>query len=262
MSADWEAPGAETSQRFVPQPGDEREATHAPAHLEVLTRGSFESCEQIRWGSNYTFWVALRHGADQLLAVYKPRQGERPLWDFPQGTLYLREYAAYVTSQALGWPFVPLTIVREGPYGIGSLQLFVEAEPFPSIKALETLEDLDLTRIAVFDQLTNNADRKGGHVLRDAAGKLWAIDHGLCFGTIARVRTVLQQYCGQPVPSVVLDELRAFLDADGLERLCHSLDAVIAVDEYEAFSRRLERLLEDGVFPRLDYYRSVPWPPF
>lgn len=230
---------------------------------EVLTGGTFQSCEQVLWGSNYTFCATLRLGDRDLRAVYKPRRGERPLWDFPDGTLFLREYAAYLTSQALGWPFIPLTVVRDGPYGVGSVQLFIEADPLPSIRELQALETVDLARIAAFDQLTNNADRKAGHVLRDAAGKLWGIDHGLCFSTMARVRTVLQHYGGQSVPPEVLEELRAFRD-DG-HRLAHlgaGLAEAIAPDEFEAFQRRVDGLVETGIYPRLDHYRSVPWPPF
>jgi uncharacterized repeat protein (TIGR03843 family) len=231
--------------------------------VDVLQRGTVEACQHLPWGSNYTFLATLCLDGSQVQAIYKPRQGEQPLWDFPEGTLYLREHAAYVTSQALGWPFIPPTAVREGPYGIGSVQLFLNAGPLSSIRELQALEDLDLARIAAFDQLTNNADRKGGHVLRDQVGKLWGIDHGLCFGTLARVRTVLQHFCGQPVPVAVLDELRVLrADQTRLGRLETALQGVIAPDEFAAFVERLDALVSAGAYPRLDHYRSVPWPPF
>src|SRR2546427_9054282 len=176
----------------------------------ALIEGTLTGCEPIPRGSNYSFFVTLENDPQQLGGVYKPRQGERPLWDFPSGTLYLREYAAYLAGEALGWSFVPPTVVRDGPYGVGSVQLLVEAQPFSSIEDLQTIEELDLARIAAFDIVTNNADRKGGHILKDQAGKLWGIDHGLCFNVVPKIRTVLLHYGGQPVPPPVLEELRAF----------------------------------------------------
>src|SRR5207237_8756192 len=121
----------------------------------LLRDGAVESLEQIPWGSNYTFCAELKLGEDSTLAVYKPQRGERPLWDFPPGTLYLRERAAFEASEALGWSFVPPTVVREGPYGVGSVQLMVEARAFSSIEALQAVEELDLARIAAFDIVTN-----------------------------------------------------------------------------------------------------------
>ena len=230
---------------------------------QLLRQGEVESLEQIPWGSNHTFRVELRLGDARTRAIYKPRQGERPLRDFPYGTLYLREHAAFVVSQALGWPFVPPTLVRDGPLGVGSMQLFVEGEPLLSMKAVQEAPADDLAKIAAFDIITNNADRKGGHVLRDSGGKLWAIDHGLCFNVDPKIRTVLQHYCGEPVPSVVLDQLIAFHD-DGarVETLRCALDGVISPEEFEVLMRRLDGLVAEGRYPRLDYYQSVPWPPW
>lgn len=231
--------------------------------LRILAEGEIESCEPIPRGSNYTFSVGVRLGDSRATAVYKPRRGERPLWDFPAGTLYLREYAAFVTSQALGWPFIPATVLREGPFGVGSVQLFVDAEPLPSIRALQDLYGPDLARVAAFDIVANNADRKGGHVLRDAGGKLWGIDHGLCFNVVPKVRTVLLHYCGQEVPAAVLDELKAFReDLDRARQWEEGLKGVIAREEIEAFWGRLDWVLQRRVYPALDPYHSVPWPPF
>ncbi|MSQ23919.1 MAG: SCO1664 family protein [Chloroflexi bacterium] len=227
----------------------------------LLTEGTVESLQQIPWGSNYTFCAALRREDAGALAIYKPMRGERPLWDFPSGTLYLRERAAYLTSQALGWSFVPLTVVRDGPHGVGSMQLYVEAEPLPSFQELGALADLDLARIAAFDLITNNADRKGGHILRDGQGKLWGIDHGLCFNVEPKVRTVLQHFCGGTVPTEVREELRAFeADPQRVASLAHLLDGVIAAEEFAVFLGRVRTLASSGVYPRLDHYRSVPWP--
>lgn len=229
----------------------------------LLVEGDIEACQQIPWGSNYTFCATLRLGAAQIMAVYKPQRGERPLWDFPAGTLYLREYAAYLASQLMGWPFVPMTVVRDGPHGVGSMQLYVDAAPLRSMRELEECQDQNLSRIAAFDIITNNADRKGGHVLRDDAGKLWAIDHGLCFNRDPKVRTVLQRFCGDPVPAAVLAELRAFSGDVARRKLARDwLGPVLAHEEMDAFERRVERLAAEGEYPRLDHYRSVPWPPF
>lgn len=230
---------------------------------KILLEGDVTAMEQIPWGSNYTFAVSLTLNDRQTRAVYKPQAGERPLWDFPPGTLYLREYAAYLASQILGWPFVPLTVIRAGPHGVGSMQYLVEAEPLSSIREMQACQDVDLARIAAFDMITNNADRKGGHVLRDAGGKLWGIDHGLCFNVDPKVRTVLQQFCGEPIPPDVLTELRAFAaDSARRQQARGLLGDVLAPDEIGLFERRAERLAEQGRYPRLDHYRSVPWPPF
>ena len=238
--------------------------TAPPSNVQkLLLEGAIHACEQIPWGSNYTFCATLKLAELQALAVYKPQRGERPLWDFPQGTLYLREYAAYVASQLLGWSFIPMTVVREGPHGVGSMQIYVEAEPLGSIRELDECVDLDLARIAAFDLITNNADRKGGHVLRDANEKLWGIDHGLCFNVDPKVRTVLQRFCGEPLPVAVLGELEAFAREPARnQRARDLLGELLAPEEVEAFERRLERLVAEGAYPRLDHYRSVPWPPF
>jgi uncharacterized repeat protein (TIGR03843 family) len=230
---------------------------------ELLKHGEITRCEHIPWGSNYTFCASLQFNGREARGVYKPRRGERPLWDFPDGTLYRREYAAFLTSQALGWPFIPPTVIRAGPYGVGSMQLFVESEPPRSMRELQDANDLNLARIAAFDFITNNADRKAGHVLRAADGKLWGIDHGLCFNAEPKVRTVLLHFCGQPVPRAIMAELGALVaDRARLDNLTAVLRALIACDEVDIFLQRLEWMLQRGVFPSLSPYRNVPWPPF
>jgi len=231
-------------------------------HL-LLKHGEIQRCEDLGWGSNYTFCLELRYGAQTGRAVYKPRRGERPLWDFPDGSLYRREYGAFLVSQALRWPFIPPTVLREGPHGVGSVQLHVESEPPRSMRELRESRDLDLARVAAFDFITNNADRKAGHLLRDQDGKLWSIDHGLCFNVVPKVRTVLLHYCGQQVPAQVLSELECFRsDRQLLEGLSAILRPLIEQEEIDAFLRRLDWMLERNVYPALDPYRSVPWPPF
>jgi len=229
----------------------------------LLKHGEITECEQIPWGSNYTFCVAIRSGGLESRACYKPRRGERPLWDFPNGTLYRRECAAYVASQGLGWPFIPPTLIRHGPYGIGSAQFWVESEPPSSFKELLDPADDQLARIAAFDIVSNNADRKAGHILRSADGKLWGIDQGLCFNVDPKVRTVLQHFCGQPVPERMLGELRAFRsDTSRVDSLVEALCPLLEEEEIGVFLQRIDWVLERGLFPNLSGYRSVPWPPF
>lgn len=233
-----------------------------PEVHRLLRHGEITRCELVPWGSNYTYCVELRIDGQQGLGIYKPRRGERPLWDFPEGTLYCREYAAFLAAEALGWTFVPPTVIRSGPHGMGSMQLFVESEPPRSLSELQS-DDLELARIAAFDFVANNADRKAGHILRDAQGKLWGIDQGLCFNLPPKVRTVLLHLYGQPVPESVLAEMAAFwLNRAHVERVSAALRGVIDCDEVEAFFHRIEWLLERGVYPSLNPYRSVPWPPF
>jgi uncharacterized repeat protein (TIGR03843 family) len=230
---------------------------------ELLTHGEITSCEHIPWGSNYTFCVALEIEGQSTLGVYKPRRGERPLWDFPDGTLYCREYAAFVVSQAVGWPFIPPTVIRDGPHGIGTVQLYVESEPPGSMRELQRPDDLDLARIAAFDIFTNNADRKAGHLLRDRSGAIWGIDHGLCFNVPPKVRTVLLHFCGEPLPQAVRDELSAFRsDAARVEGLTTILESVLDPEEVVLLFTRIDRMIESGEYPTLGGYRNVPWPPF
>jgi uncharacterized repeat protein (TIGR03843 family) len=254
---DWFAAGPGESPAALWHP------TMPPETHELLRDGEITGIELIPWGSNYTFCATIRAGERECLGVYKPRRGERPLWDFPSGTLYRREYAAYLVSQAIGWPFIPLTIIRDGPHGIGSMQHFVEAEPPRSIREIQDAADLSLARIAAFDFITNNADRKAGHILRDRDGKLWGIDQGLCFNVDPKVRTVLIHYCGQPVPAPVLRELETFrTDARRLDGLLHVLRHGLDADEVDVFVRRVDHILQRGTFPTISGRRGVPWPPF
>lgn len=238
---------------------------HVSADIHsILKHGAITACEYVPWGSNYTFCVDLQLEGRACRGIYKPRRGERPLWDFPDGTLYRREYAAFVTSQALRWPFVPPTVIRQGPHGIGSMQLFVDSEPPGSMRDLLSIdEDLSLARIAAFDIVANNADRKAGHVLRDADGELWAIDHGLCFNVPPKVRTVLLHFCESPVPEPILTDLASFrADPFRVDGWSATLTGVLTHEEMDIFLRRTEWVIKHRIYPSLDRYSSVPWPPF
>jgi len=209
------------------------------------------------WSSNATFLVKVGLDGDECAAIYKPHQGERPLWDFPDG-LYAREVAAYSVSTALGWGVVPETILRDDlPHGRGSLQRFVDADfaqHYFTLVEDEAWHD-ELRRMAVFDLLINNADRKSGHCLV-AEGRLWGIDHGLCFHVQPKLRTVIWDFGGTPIP----EDLKA--DA---ARLAGSLPAdlcdLLSASELEVLARRSEVVSQIDMFPNPDPdERPYPWP--
>ncbi|MFQ5923733.1 MAG: hypothetical protein ACE5M4_12905, partial [Anaerolineales bacterium] len=161
-------------------------------------------------GSNYTYLVDVSTANGPLSAVYKPFDGEQPLWDFPSNTLALREVAAFKTSEALGWDLVPLTVLREdGPAGGGSLQLFLDMEPKRSYFTFSEGEKQLLRPAAVFDVLINNADRKAGHVILMPEGRVQLIDHGICFHEDHKLRTVIWDFAGEAIPSALLGDLQA-----------------------------------------------------
>lgn len=232
--------------------------------LEALSRGELSVEASMPYSSNYTLLTRVQHEELELLAIYKPRRGERPLWDFPRGTLYRREAAAYVVSEALGFGLVPPTVVRDGPYGVGMLQLFItndeESHLFTMLK--EGAYDEAIRRLCAFDCLINNADRKSGHALKGLDGRLWAIDHGICFHYEPKLRTVLWDFVNEPLPPDIvaaLCQLRASISADdGAARL---LDALLEKNELRALRRRLDRLIDGGVFPSPGPGPNVPWPP-
>ena len=206
--------------------------------------------------SNGTFLVELTHDGTVGHAVYKPGRGERPLWDFPPA-LYRREVAAYLLSEALGWRLVPLTIEREGPFGDGSLQSFVPAD---FAQHYFTLREDDahhdrLKQICVFDLLANNADRKSGHCLISADG-IFAIDNGLTFHVDPKLRTVIWDFGGEPIPKALLDDVRRLV-ADPLP---DALASLLAPAERDALVRRGRALIASGTFPLDSSGMRYPWP--
>ncbi|HMQ31628.1 MAG TPA: SCO1664 family protein [Chloroflexaceae bacterium] len=232
--------------------------------LEALATGELSVEGAMPYSSNYTLLTRVEHEELRLLAIYKPRRGERPLWDFPRGTLYRREAAAYVVSEGLGFGLVPPTVVRDGPYGVGMLQLFInsdeDAHLFTMLK--EGGYDAAIRRLCAFDCLINNADRKSGHALKGLDGRLWAIDHGICFHHEPKLRTVLWDFVGESLPPDVvaaLCALRERLDGDG--DLARLLGELLEKSELRAMRRRLDRLVAAGVFPSPGPGPNVPWPP-
>jgi uncharacterized repeat protein (TIGR03843 family) len=234
-----------------------REGQRAPDLLTLLTEGDVQLKGRMPWSSNATFLVEVCRAGDRGLAVYKPARGERRLWDFPRG-LYRREVAAWVLSEALGWDLVPPTVLRDGPLGEGSVQHFVEADFEQHYFTLfEDGRHHDALRaICTFDLLANNTDRKSGHCLLDADGHIWAIDNGLCFHPVPKVRTVIWEFAGEPVSTALLEDV-ARVAADPDPRL----ERYLSPEEVAGLVHRAQQLCRHPVFPDADPGgRCYPWP--
>ena len=232
--------------------------------LEALQKGTFDLEGQFIFGSNFTFMVNCRFKSETFKAVYKPTRGERPLWDFPPQTLARREVAAYLVSEALGWSLVPPTVYRyeESPMGPGSAQLFIEHDPDHHYFNFTEQERQPLPVVMAFDLLINNADRKAGHLIIDPEGTLWLIDHGLCFHVEDKLRTVIWDHAGEPIPPGLLSDLnRLISQLDNAERLRTNLASHLLPDEIQALQTRARDLLESRTFPLPpEDRRAYPWP--
>ncbi|MGW1004619.1 SCO1664 family protein [Streptomyces sp. NPDC002520] len=259
------------------------------AFAELLARGELTVRGRIREASNAALFCTITYDGTEATCVYKPVAGERPLWDFPDGTLAGREVAAYEVSEATGWGLVPPTVLREGPYGEGMCQLWIDVaaeaellalvdgeEPEPGWKAIGFAEvgegrtallvhadDERLRRLAVLDAVINNADRKGGHLLPTAEGRLYGIDHGVSFNVENKLRTLLWGWAGEPLPEEaveVLGGLRKGL-SDGGE-LSARLAPLITRAEIDATRARVDALLTAGRHPEPSgEWPAIPWPP-
>jgi uncharacterized repeat protein (TIGR03843 family) len=228
--------------------------------LRLLERGELEPLGMLPRASNSTFLARVQDGDDELLAVYKPRSGEAPLWDFPDGTLCRREVAAYVLAEALGWPRVPETVLREGPHGLGSVQRFVAFDPNQHYFTMREERADAFRRVALYDVVANNADRKSGHCLLDEAGEIFVVDHGVCFSSEPKLRTVIWDHVGEQIPPPMLDDLRSLqprLEAGGVR---DRLVELLSRSEVDAIERRLAELVELGRFPEPGPGRPYPWP--
>ena len=225
--------------------------------LELLTQAEIGIKGRMPWSSNVTLLAELTCGQTTGLAVYKPERGERPLWDFPPG-LYKREIAAYQLSEALGWGIVPLTVPREGPLGAGSLQLFIDAD-FEQhyLTLLERPEHREqLQQICVFDLVSNNADRKSGHCLLGPDRRVYAIDNGLTFHVEPKLRTVIWDFAGEPIPRAMLADMERLVDSG----LPAPLAELLEPDEQRALLARGKGLLRRGRFPKDASGERYPWP--
>lgn len=237
----------------------EREPSRAS---RALREGEIDLLGRMAWSSNATFLVNIGHDDVEVPAIYKPQRGERPLWDFPEGTLCNREVAAYELSQALGWSIVPETVLRDGPHGVGMVQQFVDHDPDDHYFTLLEAHMEDFERFAAFDVLANNADRKGGHCLLGLVdGHVWGIDHGLTFHVADKLRTVIWDFAGDRVPDGILSTLECIVaELDG-GAIGQRLGELLAPSEVDAVRARAEHLLRAGTFPIPDEgYHSVPWP--
>ena len=227
------------------------------AAATVLQNGDVEVLGRMPWSSNATYLCEVHCGADAVRAIYKPRRGERPLWDFPSG-LDHREVAAYELSEALGWDLVPLTILRDGPLGPGSVQRFVDADFEQHYFTLyEDVANHDQLRaMCAFDLVGNNTDRKSGHCLLGLDGRIRGIDHGLMFHHEFKLRTVIWEFGGEPVPAPLLEAVDRLAEADLPDRLAALLDPF----ERDAVRARARALVRAGCFPIDETGRRYPWP--
>ena len=230
---------------------------------EILATGDLELVGRLRYSSNGAFLVEATADGVTVPAVYKPRRGERPLWDFPDGTLGRREVAAYELSRALGWGIVPVTVLRdEGPLGEGAVQRFVDHDPEEHYFTLLEHHPDRFRQFAVFDVLANNTDRKGGHCLRDLVNDvILGIDHGLTFHRHWKLRTVIWEFASEPLPPALVEDMcRAVSELDH-GPLSARLASLLTPDEIAAIGIRATVMLREGCFPEPEAgYHSVPWP--
>lgn len=263
------------------------------AEVDLLRSGELDIVGRLTAASNATFVCDAGAGAASVRCVYKPVRGERPLWDFPDGTLADRERASYLLCEALGWGMVPTTVLRDGPYGRGIVQRWIEEAPdgqarpglvdvfpvdavppgyLPVFAAqdgrgrdvlLAHADHPGLRQMAVLDLVLNNPDRKGGHVLATADGRLYGIDHGICLHEDPKLRTVLWGWAGQPIAQPLLADLTELADTLGRGGpLADELDELLTIREVEALRARLADLLENPVMPHPGNGHMIPWPPF
>jgi len=230
--------------------------------LELLRTGTMRIEGRLVDASNTTLYCELTGDGVTAGCVYKPVRGERPLWDFPDGTLAEREVAAYVVSHSLGWNVVPPTVLRDGPLGEGMVQLWMDGDETVDLTRLIRDDLPPLRRMVLFDAIVNNADRKGGHLIPMVGGHVYGVDHGVSFHQQDKLRTVLWSWAGDPLPDDavdVLSEFRARLEGD----LDDALSALLTRREVAAVRRRVDRLLTERHYPEPSGDRpAIPWPPF
>ena len=230
--------------------------------LRLLREGALRVEGRLVDASNATLYCVAELDGVTAAVVYKPVRGERPLWDFPDGTLAGREVGAYLVSQATGWDVVPPTVLREGPFGPGMCQLWVQVDETVDLAALARSDHQDLRRMAVLDAVINNADRKGGHLLPRADGRVQGVDHGVCFSAEDKLRTLLWQWRGHRLTDEAIATLTA-LRADLEGALGEALRALLTGTEVRATLARVDRLLRTGRHPQPSTdWPAIPWPPF
>ena len=226
----------------------------------ILLNGEIEVEGRLVDASNATLFVTLTHGGESLQAIYKPISGERPLWDFESGDLASRERAAYLISELGDFNLVPLTILRDGPFGMGAVQRWIDVDEAVDLAEFFRTDAAELRATALFDAVINNTDRKIGHLLPDLNGKLYVCDHGVTFHHEDKLRTVLWQWAGQPL---TLDEIAQLTTLRGIILDNTEITVLINREEITALIERIDRLISSGTFPLPNpEWPAVPWPPF
>jgi uncharacterized repeat protein (TIGR03843 family) len=240
----------------VRAPADDDEA------LALLREGEIDLEGRMLDASNVTLVGTIRRGEVVGECVYKPVAGERPLWDFPDGTLAGREISAFLVSQASGWRVVPPTVLREGPFGPGMVQLWIDADESVDLAAFVRRDDPALRRMAVFDAVVNNADRKGGHILPLPDGHVYGVDHGICFSVDPKLRTLLWRWAGKRLPDDAVAVLER-LDEELRDGLGEQLHEHLTRREVRCTQQRVAELLRTGRHPEPGgEWPALPWPPF
>jgi hypothetical protein len=237
-------------------PGDDAEAR------ALLLEGEMDLEGRLLDASNVTLVGTVR--TDTLVGecVYKPVAGERPLWDFPDGTLAGREFAAYLVSEATGWRVVPPTVLRDGPFGTGMVQLWVDGDDSVDLPVFVRRDDPGLRRMAVFDAVVNNADRKGGHIIPTSDGHVYGVDHGVCFSVDPKLRTLLWRWAGKPLPDEAVEVLERLTD-QLLGELGEQLHEHLTRREVRCTQQRVASLLRTRRHPEPSgEWPALPWPPF
>jgi hypothetical protein len=251
-----------SEQHAAAVPPDLRAPNGDDEALQLLRDGEIDLEGRLLDASNVTLVGAIRTATLAADCVYKPVAGERPLWDFPDGTLAGREVSAHLVSQATGWRIVPPTVLREGPFGPGMVQLWVDGDPAVDLGAFVRRDLPGLRRMAVFDAVVNNADRKGGHIIPMPDGHVYGVDHGICFSADPKLRTLLWRWAGKPLPDeavAMLEGLADDLRGDLGERLHEHLTR----REVRCTQQRVADLLRTGRHPEPSgEWPALPWPPF
>ncbi len=227
----------------------------------MLRNGTIEITGRLVDASNVTLLAEINTDDEIAECVYKPVAGERPLWDFPDGTLAGREVATYLVSAATGWRVVPPTVLRDGPFGSGMVQLWVDGDPAVDLIELARSDRAALRRMAVLDAVVNNADRKGGHLIPMPDGHVYGVDHGICFSTEPKLRTLLWRWAGRPLTEEAVEVLSS-LSTDLEGDLGAALEEHLTVSEVRQTHRRVAALLRTGKHPEPSGdWPALPWPP-
>ena len=243
-------------------PGQAEIVVDVDRALRLLRDGELEVIGRLVDASNATLYCTVELDGVRAPCVHKPIAGERPLWDFPEGTLSDREVAAFAVSEATGWAIVPPTVMRDGPFGRGMCQLWIDVDESVDLVALARSDRDEIRRIAVLDAVINNADRKGGHLLPTVDGHVYGVDHGVCFSIDEKLRTLLWQWRGRPLADDAIETLQE-LDRDLQGTLGTRLCELLTPAEVNATRRRVKRLLSTGRHPMpSDDWPPIPWPPF